>query len=364
MRKLVLVGAVLTLTVLGLPGAVRAAGSDDIPGAQMNIGQAVSGTIDSTTRPDTVYSVDLHYGDEIVVSAQELNGHGFHVRLLTPDSASILNGRYKELANTHSGSGTPGQIVYMPAVDGTYYLWLHAESVGANYQVSVATTGTQVSGPQVADIFGAPIGLGSVSGVIDSTTRPDTVFATRLFASEQVVISALELSGHGFHVRLLTPDSASILNGRYKELANTHSGSGKPGQIVYMPAVDGTYYLWLHAESVGAPYTLTLTGSAEVPAYPCLLQLRASATAAKRGKPVTLSATLVDQASKPVGGKSISLQSSLDGRNWVSIRSLASSSGSYSTSVIVKRSTWFRMAFDGSSDYASCVSRKLLIKAL
>jgi hypothetical protein len=197
-----------------------------------------------------------------------------------------------------------------------------------------------------------------------SATKPNDVYAIHLDYGVEVVITCQSgVPYHKYHAHLLTPDSQSILNGRYEQLAETQSGKDVPGQIFYTPAVDGTYYLWLSADTVGVTYTVMIGGSAETPPYPTFLRLRSSAASLKKGRSVTLSATLVDQASKLVGGASVSLQSSVDGKNWKTVKSLSSGSGKYAAVVKVARSTWFRMTFAGDADHGACVSRKLLVKA-
>lgn len=75
-----------------------------------------------------------------------------------------------------------------------------------------------------------------------------------------------------------------------------------------------------------------------------------------------LNATLVDQASRLLGGEDVTLQSSTDGKNWNTVKLLSSGSGKYAAVVRVARSTWFRVTFAGDADLGACTSRKLLVK--
>jgi hypothetical protein len=110
-------------------------------------------------------------------------------------------------------------------------------------------------------------------------------------------------------------------------------------------------------------YEFTVAGSAEKPLYPTSIYLRTSSSSVRRGSSVTLSGSLVNQDLGTIEGKSVTILSSGDGRQWTTLRTLSASSGRYPTKVSVGRSTWYRATFSGDEDYAPSASRAALIKA-
>jgi hypothetical protein len=359
MRRLLLAAAVLACVLLWLP-AVASAAADDIPGTPMNVGATVTSVLDDVTKKYDVYSVNLTSGEQIQIQATDTTKNGYvGVDLIAPGATSIRNS-YSTLGYTSSG-GT-GPLVYTPAKDGVYFLLVRASGKGVVYTLTLSRTGTPaVIAPDSNDIFGLPIGLGSVIGIVDDVTDKYDVYAVSLFAREQVQIQATDTTKNGYvGVDLIAPGATSIRNS-YSTLGYTSSGG--TGPLVYTPAKDGVYFLLVRASGKGVVYTLTISGSAEKPPYPSLLTLRSSATQVKKGRSVTLSATLVTPNGVLVEGQSISLQRSFDGKSWSTIKSLSSSSGRYSSKVTITRSSWFRMKFAGDADHGACTSRKLLIKA-
>ena len=347
-----LIALVLLCLAFALP-AVAQAGDDDIPGIVMTVGQTLSGVVDDATDDVDVYSIHLTSGEQVRV---DLAGRGCTAVLIAP-GATTLKGSWTELGSA-SGGGT--LLIYTPARDGTYFLKVGAnwEKHGIEYALSVSRTDTPaIVAPDSDDIFGIPIGVGSVSGVVDDATDDVDVYAVSLFAQEQVQISVV---GGGCTAVLIAP-GATTLKGSYTELGSAF-GSGT--SLVYTPAKDGVYFLKLGAnwEKHGAVYTLTLSGSAEKPPYPSFLRLRSSTASVRRGGTVNLSATLVTSAGELIGGQSVSLERSANGKVWTSLKSLSSSTGRYTANARLTSKTWFRMTYRGDADHGACVSRKVVIQ--
>ena len=362
MRRVILAAAVLACILLVPSGVALAQGDDDIPGAPMTVGSTVTGVVDDDTDKDDVYAVHLVSGEQVQLDVSDpTTGPRVEVTLIAPGATSI-HGTWKSVGSTSSYGGS-GQLVYTPAKDGVYYILVEAVGNGVVYTLSLTHTGTPaVTLPDSDDIFGVPIGIGAVVGVVDDDTDRYDVYAVSLFAQEQVQLDVSDpTTGPRVEVTLIAPGATSI-HGTWKSVGSTSSYGGS-GQLVYTPAKDGVYYILVEAVGNGVVYTLTLRGSAEKPPYPTFLRLRGSATSVKRGRSVTVSATLVDQTSQLVGGETVSLQNSADGKSWSAVKSLSSSSGRYSAKMTITRSTWFRMTFTGSADHGACVSRKLLVKA-
>ena len=305
MRRLVLVAAVLACVMLWLPAVARAAGDDDIPGTPMTLGQTVTGVVDKSTDPNDVYSIQLYEGQQVHFDA---TGPWVWYSLYGPGSVSI-DGSHSFIDGWDTWSGR-GQLLYTPARDGLYFIRVNANGSGQNYSCSVTRTDAPaITTPDTDDIFGLPIGLGSIGGVVDGITDPNDVYAVKLFEGEQFVLDA---SGPWVWIRIYGPGSVSI-DGNHVYIGGCDTWSGR-GQFVYTPAKDGVYFIRVNANGNGQVYTLKLSGSAEKPPYPSLLKLRSSAAQVKKGRTVTLSAALATPTGDLIGGQSVSLQSSTDGK--------------------------------------------------
>jgi hypothetical protein len=347
-----LIAMLLLCLALALPAAAQA-GDDDIPGIVMTVGQTLSGVVDDATDQTDVYSIQLTSGEQVKISVV---GGGCSAQLIAP-GATTLKGSWSGLGNAN-GSGSP--LVYTPAKDGVYFLKVGAnwERHGVEYTLSAFRTDKPaIVAPDSDDIFGIPIGIGSVSGVVDDVTDQVDAYAVSLFAQEQVQISVV---GGGCSAQLIAP-GATTLKGSWTGLGIANGG-GSP--LVYTPAKDGVYFLKLGAnwEQHGVVYTLTLSGSAEKPPYPSFLRLRSSTASVRRGGAVSLSATLVTSTGELIGDRSVKLERSSNGQTWKTLQSLSSSTGRYAASVKVTARTWFRMTYGGDADHSACVSRKLVIQ--
>jgi len=191
------------------------------------------------------------------------------------------------------------------------------------------------------DIPGVQIALGqTVGGVVDDSTDAYDVWSIALVSGEQVRLQASDADGNGHvHVTLIAPGATSI-HSRYDELASLTADNGS-SQFEYTPAKDGVYYILVAGVGKGRVYSLILGGSAQKPPYPSLLRLRCSATKVRRGGRVTLSATLVTSSGDLIGGRTVQLRQSSDGKSWATAQTLSSPSGSYSARVAVTGKTWF-----------------------
>ena len=215
------------------------------------------------------------------------------------------------------------------------------------------------------DIPGTPLQFGqTVFGTLDSTTKKNDVYALQLSYGEQVQFTVHNEPGHtGNTMYLYSPTTKSAVNYPSSLMqASTYNGQ-QTGQILYTPAVDGTYFVQIRAGGHNDTFDFTVAGSAEKPAYPSSIFIRASKTSVKRGGKVTVSGSLADQDLKPLKGKSVSLQRSYDGKKWARIQTLNAQTGRYSEAVTISGTTWFRTSFTGDSDNAACTSRRLLVKA-
>jgi hypothetical protein len=393
MRKSVLVFAVLAVGLLWLP-AIAEAAADDIPGTPMSVGDAVSGTIDQTTKPRDVYSISLKRGEQVQmtltmsqVAAISFQGYATCLFLISPSSTSIATGKSATIVNgTVGGDKHVRTITYTPAVDGTYYIdvatngYVDGGMHGVTYSLTTARTAAPaITDPWAPDIFGIAIGPGTVHGVIDVTTMVRNVFAVRLFASEPVQLpltmsheAYIAFVGHATCLHLMAPSSTSVGGGKFTNVADGQTGTdGHVRTITYTPAVDGAYFINVVANGYvdtdggmhGVTYALTVAGSAEKPRYPTRTYLHGPASAVRRGSSVSLRTNIVDVNLHPIAGKALRLWSSRDGKTWTEVRSATSSSTANSVfKYRVRRSTYFKVRFRGDADYASSSSRRITVR--
>jgi hypothetical protein len=358
---------VLAVLVAGVAAAfpvAALAAADDIPGSPLAFGQTVTATLDSATKPNDVYAINLTYGQEVELTVHNLPKHtGNYMTLLTPSSKSIF-GEHEDLASasTYNDRQT-GTILYVPAVTGTYYVRIRAGGVSDNYDLTAESTGFATGGPRAPDIFGVAMGIGATAGVLDSSTYPNTVYAVRLFAREEVSLTVHNEPHHtGNYMTLLTPSSKSIF-GEHQDLASASTYNDRQtGHIAYTPAVDGTYFVRIRAGGHNDVFDLTVAGSAEMPLYPTSVYVRSSRSSVSRGGSVVISGSLSDQNLKVLAGKSVTIERSYNGKGWTTLQTVDAGSGRYSARVTLGRSAWLRASFAGDADYAGCTSRRLLVR--
>ena len=214
------------------------------------------------------------------------------------------------------------------------------------------------------DIPGTPLLLGqTVTGTLDSKTKEYDVYSIDLTYGQEIELTVHNLPNHtGNTMYLMGPTSTSI-HGEHQDLASAGTYNDRQtGTILYTPAVDGTYFVSVSAGGHNDTYDLTVAGSAERPLYPTSVYIRSSKGSVSRGGSVVISGSLADQNLKPLLGRSVEIERSYDGKNWMTVRSTDAANGRYALKVALSRSTWFRTSFAGDADYAGCSSRALLVK--
>jgi len=272
--------------VVSFAGPALAAADDDIPGAPLALGSTATGTV-SASDPNDVFALALTEGEEVHLKCEPPHGAGakgtFH--FLVPGVSSVGDvDDYEEIRSSLSS----GQYVisytefeYVAARSGTYYLWIQWREGTLAYELSAArTTRPSIVGPDSDDIYGLPVGLGSLERVVDTFADPDDVYAVKLLAGQQVhlTLEPLDRASKGGNLfaqarlKLLDPSSRSVKSFDYRTLASAHAVNSQyetftVAEITYTPSITGIYYLWVEASSVGSnfPYRLTVAGNAEVP---------------------------------------------------------------------------------------------------
>jgi hypothetical protein len=367
MRRLlvfIVAGLGLVLLIVALPAAAIAA-ANDVPGTPIQLGQTVSGTLDSSTKQNDVYSISLTYGQQVELTVSNAANQTENVMwLLQPGIKSIADGGSVASADTYNDNNA-GQIVYTPAVSGTYYIQVQAQGHNDSYQLSTALTGVQVGGRQLSDVFGVAVGPGTYAGVLDSKTYPNAIYAVRLFRGEQAQLTISNAANQTDNVMwLLQPGIKSIADGGSVASADTYNDNNA-GQIVYTPAVSGTYYIQVQAQGNNDIYSLVVGGAAACPLYPDHLWLRTSSARVRKGAHVTLSgslnAALLNQGSPLIKGMKIVLMRSYDDKHWKRVKTIAAASGNYSIREFITRRVWFRTWLSSSGGFASAASKRVKI---
>jgi cysteine-rich repeat protein len=247
------------------PSCAASGNTDDIPGTCISYppNAIVSGGVDSETHPNVVYSVRLSAGKGVAFSATS-TACGLTVNLLAPSSTSIqTNLTYTIVASMYPQYGYPcaDSFDYVPATDGTYYVWITTSVPGDGFTLKLISDGTMITDNGSPDIPGAPIvGLGDTVGVVDAATKPNDVYAIHLSAGIVVAFSATSKTC-GLTVNLLAPTSTSIQTSlTYSILESMYPQYGFPcmDSFAYVPPTggDGLYYLWVSTTSNGDAFTL------------------------------------------------------------------------------------------------------------
>jgi len=289
----IFVFAASVLVLLCAPGLALAAPDDEVPGAALALGAGVSGSVDSTDVAD-VYSLTLTAGEEVHIRCDpgSTSGGGANLHLLVPGVSSIAAARdYDEIIYDLSG----GSVVrwwadydYIPAVSGTYYLWVEWKEGVLNYDLSVERTSRAALAlaPEGDDIPGRTIGSGSVTGVVSTLADPDDVFAVPLTAGRTIILRLIPLAPFDndwayAYLTLLDPRVAGLSDyqshraaGRVMAENSDVDDARVTAEIEFTPPESGTYYVWVEAggEEYGYnfAYHLSVTepgsGFADVPA--------------------------------------------------------------------------------------------------
>jgi hypothetical protein len=284
-----LVLTVLVSLALILAWAVPALAGpdDDIPGTPLALGSTVSQTVGSTDAAD-VFAVDLTAGQEVHIrcdpgTAGSATGT-FH--LLVPGVLSLAaSHNFEELIYTlRAGSPTRSwaDYDYVPAKSGTYYLVVKPDSGTLSYSLSVkrSARAALALATDADDLPGAPVGAGTVVGVVSTFADVADVYSVRLTAGRAVTIRLVPLSPYNnsfsarAYLNLLDPQTPSlnqfsghVLAGLAEAVNDKNAASRKVAQIQYTPTQDGTYYIWVDAPTApyghNFAYQLSISGSAD-----------------------------------------------------------------------------------------------------
>jgi len=278
-----------TVLLLLCPAApVLAGDDDDVPGVPLAIGVSISQSVD-TTDPDDVYAVELTAGHEVYIRCdpgESYSGEGY-IHLLVPGAPTI--DRPEEGDEISFGpvmGGIPyqtkhgGYFHYIPAVSGTYYLWVEWTAGTLPYKLSVERTQrTLILTPDSDDLPGTRIGPGTVTGVVATLADHYDVYAVQLTAGQAATIELKAYTSlesyfvSSARLSLLSPaattvdETSSVLVSGPKEVTNATSSSVS---IQYTPRQSGAYYVVVEAgpfgdSSEGADFAYTLTTSGNAP---------------------------------------------------------------------------------------------------
>lgn len=260
----------LALDTATSPAMAQAAADDQLPGAPLAVGATVT---DSVGRMDAndVYAVSLTVGEEVHVRCEpgRVEGSGGRLHLLIPGAQNLAGaGPYDELTYELSGGKTQlawADYDYIPARSGTYYLWVEWGTGALDYSLSVTRT-LRAALPQTGesdDIPGIPLGSTAVTGVVSTLADPDDVYAVTLTAGRQVVFRLAPLGPYHnhnssrAHLYLLVPQALSleqrfghVVWGLVPAVNDLDAADRLIAQVSFVPAVSGTYYLWVEAGRV------------------------------------------------------------------------------------------------------------------
>lgn len=122
-----------------ITGTANLAGrvKSDIPGTKIALDATVSSVVDSKTKPDDVYAIDLVVGETVRFEVTILT-ECLRLRILNPDSSSIEPNRSSEALTEYRCSySSPLRADFTPAVSGTYYMQIMSRGSGQRYSVNV-----------------------------------------------------------------------------------------------------------------------------------------------------------------------------------------------------------------------------------
>lgn len=155
-------------------------------------------------------------------------------------------------------------------MSGTYYLWVTTQGTGDAFRLTIADTPVTLNDTASTDIAGAPpIGVGTTSGVVDAVTRQSDVYAIALTAGHGVSVTASSIASDAscrtLAITLLSPGATTIrppagVSGydAVGGISTSYPGICPTGAFTYMPAVSGTYYVWVQTNGTGDAYRLTI----------------------------------------------------------------------------------------------------------
>lgn len=281
--------AVALVTLLLPIATARAAVDDDIPGVAIG-GATVHEWVDPASDRRDVFSISVGTGQEIHVDCVTEAGNVAKgaFMLLTPSTPSMAAAAAepknyqltKYGMSSYSMLYTQADFAYVAARAGTYYLAMDGTEGTLRYRLEAGVTArAPIATPDADDIPGVPLGLGTVTGVVDTLMDRNDLYRVRLFAGQEVRFRLLPAHSDdtwgGANLALLTPDSTSIASySTYDSVVayqTAHSayngGVDTIGVLAYTPPTTGVYHLKVSASSVisNFPYTVEVSGSAALP---------------------------------------------------------------------------------------------------
>lgn len=237
----------LVLLTVGV-GAALAADDSDIPGLPIAIGGSLTGTVDDVTDEDDVFYVDLTSGQEVRIT---LAASAYtYLRLLSPDSTSVVSSSYYEVLK--SGSSSDVVLTYTPAVSDRYYIWVDAEHTGVTYTLSVTGANPIVTDPILT--ITNPAGPGTYSSGDSMTVNwtSDQSLSTGEFGVW------VRSSSDGWYIGQLVPAGGGTSFSKTIALS-VPAGSGYQIIVAYRATPSSTWGCWATSwwsftVNLGLPY--------------------------------------------------------------------------------------------------------------
>ncbi len=290
MRRLVFPAAIVLSLALLFPAAPALGAADvDIPGVPLG-GSVVSDSVNPGSDSHDVFSIVVGAGQEIHVKCTTKTGTEAkgNLRLLVPSAPSVgaaLAAPTTYVLTNYGMSSyttlyTRAEFAYVAARAGTYFLAMEGTQGNLSYELEGGPTArAPITTPDADDIPGVPLGLGSITGVVDTLVDRYDLYRVKLFAGQQVQFRLIPAHSDdtwgGAVVALLTPDSTSIASYStyhsavsYESAHSAYNGNTDTvGVLTYTPTATGIYHLMVSASSVisNFPYTVEVTGSAALP---------------------------------------------------------------------------------------------------
>lgn len=342
-------------------GAVTASAVDDaIPGVALPA-SPFSGSVDSVTDPDDIFSIYLGVGQTLQVNIELTSGTGdLDAALFPPGSTSVESLGDAVVVARNAGRAAESisyTVLYGSA--GVYYLDIYPYSGASGYTVTWSITGGGLQGR----LPGAPLPPSPIEGFLDGEQGDEDVFNVVLAPGQTLDVSLSLTTGTGdLDMALFPPGTTDI-----SSLANAVATSRISGRVTEHIAYTvprgrgGTYYLdvWPYAGASGYSLTWNISGGGGTASLFCEPAVSSSVVAF--GKSVFIGCSLRD-ALAPVAGLALFLEESDDGSTW-RMRSMhvTDASGSCVVPVSVDRRTYLRWRYPGDATYAAMTSDRVTV---
>ena len=141
-------GAASTATPTPTPTPARLTVTDlgpiasGLPGTPLSVGSSVRSVVDQTTKPRDVYALTLVAGQEVRFTLNELTSPisaWLETSVVNPGARDLADPRSFSLALTRT-TFARDEWRFTPAVAGTYYLVVRAQTSGQSYAFTLAAT--------------------------------------------------------------------------------------------------------------------------------------------------------------------------------------------------------------------------------